>query len=446
MQYTVFSDHIIGQSHVAEGMGCEDYSAHRSDPNGRFAIGVICDGHSDPRCFRSAEGAKLGCAVVTEALENFFNDYYAMPENVRAEVLTQQKEQGFLRLRAAIVTEWNQRVRQSLLAVPPTEQEMKALDVPQYREALKLYRAGKAMNNIYGATMLAATVCEDFTLLLQIGDGTVICLEGDGHYLFPMPEDSRPDLMGPASLCDHDLISREDAFRTAFLTCQPQAVFVTSDGIGDLRRLQLRENLCSLQRGLIKSASEQEETVFAELNDAQSAFLHSFLEYFSSRNVRDDCSLAGFYRTDLPVADVRVEKEELDILRRELDNLCDQETKKYEANRARLKEALLRSQNEIQTLQAQADQLQKQMDAISETLSRAEKTNAGILDEERAQEQHFARVTDELNQKKQALSELEEASFPQMNSAENSDRPSLPEGADPLQSPKRAEIDPAQES
>ena len=77
MNHLVFSDYTIGQSHIKEGMNCEDHAEHYMDPKGRYEIMAVCDGHSDPKCFRSAKGAELGCAAVVEILKNLFEEYFS---------------------------------------------------------------------------------------------------------------------------------------------------------------------------------------------------------------------------------------------------------------------------------------------------------------------------------------------------------------------------------
>ena len=72
-------------------------------------------------------------------------------------------------------------------------------------------------------------------------------------YTVPLPEDDKEEMEGPASLCDTDLLSREKAFRLEIFQGLPQAMFVTSDGIGDTPlSINLRENLCLFHRELLE--------------------------------------------------------------------------------------------------------------------------------------------------------------------------------------------------
>ena len=77
MKYRAFGDFRKGYAHVKNGSGVEDYASSYNDPEGRFYIGVICDGHSDKNCFRSGKGAQFGCESALEILKRFFELYLA---------------------------------------------------------------------------------------------------------------------------------------------------------------------------------------------------------------------------------------------------------------------------------------------------------------------------------------------------------------------------------
>ena len=143
MNYTVFSAHTIGKSHIRAGMGCEDYSGHYKDPEGRYMIAVICDGHSDPKCFRSARGARMGCEAALEVLKNLFENYQEDGEPEALSRFLDRKSEVSARIRAGILQEWNQKVAEDLKEEPITQAEYDALDTPQYRPAMKYYQEGK---------------------------------------------------------------------------------------------------------------------------------------------------------------------------------------------------------------------------------------------------------------------------------------------------------------
>lgn len=373
VNYTVFHDHITGNSHIKMGLQCEDCSAHFSDLDGRFAIAVICDGHSDPKSFRSERGAKLGCETVIDVMRRFFESYYEDETADALKQLLRREESCKQRLRTAIVSGWNQRVREDLRSNPIRPEELAPLDCPQFRSTMKQYQAGKWLSNIYGATMVAAALCEDnFCLCMHIGDGVVVELEAEGNYMCPLPIDDREDILGPASLCDTDLLSREKAFRMRVLPFLPQAMFVTCDGVGDMPlTLEVKENLCVLQRGLMDQQNEPETQTLPklrELGDAQKEYLHSFLEYHSKRRLEDDCSLSGFYRNDKEVQEVRVSAEELELLFKALKEQEDSEEKRYQEAQKKVSGKFQEIEGKLTELTMRREQERKKIRDLEERL------------------------------------------------------------------------------
>ena len=63
----IFSKTVIGYSHILKNTPTEDASGFYADPDGRYHIAIISDGHGDKNCFRSTFGSK---AVVESAMKN----------------------------------------------------------------------------------------------------------------------------------------------------------------------------------------------------------------------------------------------------------------------------------------------------------------------------------------------------------------------------------------
>lgn len=372
MNYTVFSGHTLGNSHKKIGMDCEDFSKHYGDPQGRFMIAVICDGHSDPKCFRSKDGARIGCETVVDILKNLFETYCVENKEKRSQDFQNRKEEILIRLRTAIVMEWNERVQKDLKERPIlTDPGMQKLDTPQYRSAKEQYMQGRWLQHIYGATMLAVAACEDMYMVMQIGDGVVIRLKENGFYDIPIVADKADDLGGPASLCDDDLLIRDGAFRVSvFYEPVPQALFVTSDGIGDVPlSINLREHLCLLQKGLIERGEHREGLQEILKESAQGEFLKNFLEVYANRGVEDDCSLSGFYATDQTVQEVRFTQEEIKGLYKNLEDRKNECDSNYSRAVSQLKAVHEKVCQEIQNKQEQIYKLKTEIEKLEEKLN-----------------------------------------------------------------------------
>lgn len=300
MKYRTFSGYHKGYSHVKNDKDCEDYAMSYSDPEGRYYICAACDGHSDNNCFRSAKGAQYGCESAVEVLRRFFDLYY---EEEEKQSFSKETED---RLRRSIKQCWENKVEKDITDYPLTPEEL----APLSERVQKIYESKRGLNNIYGATFLAAAICEDFFVALHIGDGILLCVDSEGKYEEPLAEDPKSETGAPASLCDKDLFSREEAFRIKFSTEIPQAVVVSSDGIGDcMDMLQFREFFRDLAEKF--ESMGEHGSGLAELNERQKSYLGSCLKYWGDKGhgAEDDCSLAGIYDYSRSIPAVRIPLE-----------------------------------------------------------------------------------------------------------------------------------------
>lgn len=302
MKYRAFGDYRKGYAHVKNGSGVEDYADSYNDPQGRYYIGVICDGHSDKNCFRSGAGARFGCESAIEILKRFFELYYAQnPEERKI------PEAGMERLKRSIKLSWDRKVMADIQAHPLEEENLQLLT----DRVRKIYESGQGLLNIYGATFLAVALCEDFFLAMHIGDGAVLCADADGNYYNPMPLDAKSETGAPASLCDTDLFTRENAFRIVITEKLPMLATVSSDGIEDcMDALEYKRLTGSLLRRLQNDEAEGQAS--GELNEKQKRYFGSCLEYYADKGhgAEDDCSLAVIYKLDEPVPEIRIPHEE----------------------------------------------------------------------------------------------------------------------------------------
>lgn len=309
MTYRSFSDFHQGYSHVKKGSACEDYAMSYSDPDNRFHICVTCDGHSDKNCFRSKKGSEFGCLAAIDVLKKFFELYF---EDGRKDYVF--SDMAINRVKMSIKESWNDKVFKNLSDNPLTEDELKPLS----NNVRQIYESGKLLENIYGATFLAAALCDDFFVAFHIGDGLLISVEEDGIYHEPISADTDKVHGSPASICDADLFSRPMAFRHIITKKKPLAVIVTSDGVGDC--MDLLDYKKSLKQILdVFNEKENKHMPQSELNKSQKKYLNSYLEYWAGEGVgvEDDCSLAGIYSLDNPIPDIVIPLDEAEALWKE---------------------------------------------------------------------------------------------------------------------------------
>lgn len=335
MDYKVFSGFQRGYAHVKNDTACEDYAVAYREPDGKFLICAVSDGHSDPNCFRSEKGARFGCEAAVEILTRFFTLYHAQHEKYH-EVGSEAEE----RLKRSIKQCWADKVSADLEDHAITPEELELLS--DYVRGL--YETGRGLQNIYGATLLAAGMSEQLFIALQVGDGFMLCIDEDGVYDVPLSEDAKSGTGSPASLCDNDLFTRKNAFRGLFSDKVPQAVFVSSDGIGDsMDEMQCRELLRTLLEKL--NAMEEEESGEASLSDRQTGYLKSCLAYWAGKGngAEDDCSFAGIYRYGTEVPKVKIPLETAENMRQDLVCARNRMVQDYESRKSVILKSLEKS-------------------------------------------------------------------------------------------------------
>ena len=304
MEYRAFGDFRKGYAHVKNGTDAEDYAGSYNDPQGRYYIGVICDGHSDNNCFRSQKGARFGCESAVEILIRFFELYYGQPDEKRCIPKEKEAEE---RLKRSIKQCWDNKVFEDLKQNPISSEELSLLS----ERVRKIYESGHGLQNIYGATFLVVALCKDFFLSMHIGDGAILCIDADGSYYSPLLQDPKSETGAPASLCDNDLFSREHAFRICVTPTIPLAAVVSSDGIEDcMDSLGYKQFICNLLRKLV--SEEETEQKSDRLNVGQKKYFGSCLEYYADKGhgAEDDCSLAAIYQLNSSIPDIRIPEEE----------------------------------------------------------------------------------------------------------------------------------------
>ena len=240
----------------------------------------------------------VGCESAVETLTRFFDLYYE--DNATIDLITPEAE---LRLKRSLKQCWDDKVLADIRNNPITEAEKEPLS----ERVRSIYEAGRGLLNIYGATLLSVAVCGDAFIALHIGDGVMLCVDQDGTYYEPLPDDEKSETGSPASLCDSDLFSRNNAFRSLVSPTIPMAVVVSSDGIGDcLDQLDFMEFTYNLISKL--KTMESETVVTSKLNNNQKGYLDSCTAYYSAKGngVEDDCSISGIYSNENNVPEVKI--------------------------------------------------------------------------------------------------------------------------------------------
>ena len=370
-----FSDYERGFSHVRYEKNCEDYAqkyagieTENPDPKKYYWLAAACDGHSDKNCFRSDAGAKFGCESAIKILSNFFRQYLDQPPEERD--IIQKPDKYLPRIKRALLQEWNRRIIRDIRENPLKPDELNGAS----ENARNYYQNQKLLNNIYGATFLAVGVCDEFFLALHIGDGAVLALYDDGLCKSPLPPDPKSETGSPASLCDRDLLTRPDAFRCVVDGKIPVAAVVSSDGIEDsLESVAFREEM----RGILDTLFQNDPAAGAgsdpnpnpdealsnpELTEEQSETLQDKVRYYTQRGngAEDDCSLAGFYRVDIPeIPELQFPRDEIHAMLARLEQQKQASAREYEDREQSMRETVRRYEERLREERAKVQNLER---------------------------------------------------------------------------------------
>jgi hypothetical protein len=149
---------VRGATHIAQDKPCQDALRLYEAPDGCYAVACVADGHGSSRCPYSDEGALAAVDCAFELLSSVLdstNDVNAMRQTFNA--------QDGLRIPKLMEYLWKQRV-----AIIHQEKGRG--------------RAGEAFPfELYGTTLLAVAVTDEFIFAMQIGDGDIMLAAPDGE-------------------------------------------------------------------------------------------------------------------------------------------------------------------------------------------------------------------------------------------------------------------------
>lgn len=252
-----------GESHIATGKVCQDYSYSHVYENGN-TIAIVCDGHGGKRYFRSDIGAKIAAEVTERNVQIFLDE--VGPALIKGKPFTQEEtisgqidkqdfdkqspiEAAFRQLFASIISGWNSKVLEHASLNPIKEDEKNDLE-PKWIED---FNNGVSLEKVYGCTLIVYASTPGYWLAIQIGDGKCFAFDSKGLWSEPIPWDERCFLNKTTSICDSSAI---DEFRFCYEGdgTFPIAVILGSDGIDD--SFGAEENQANFYVQILKSLAK----------------------------------------------------------------------------------------------------------------------------------------------------------------------------------------------
>lgn len=287
-----------GESHIATGKVCQDYSYSKVYENGN-AIAIVCDGHGGKRYFRSDIGAKIAAEVTEHKVRTFieevgllllksepFTQHGTISEQITNQDFdkTSNIERAFRQLFGSIIYEWNAEVLAHATQNPISELEKEGLEdrwIKEFEENINLEK-------VYGCTLIVYAYTPEFWLAFQIGDGKCFACDTEGNWSEPIPWDDRCFLNKTTSICDSGAI---DEFRYCYEGNGqfPIAVILGSDGIDD--SFGSEENQANFYVQILKSIAKSGL-------DATLSEIETTLPQLSKIGSQDDMSIAMIFDFD----------------------------------------------------------------------------------------------------------------------------------------------------
>jgi len=293
MPYNIFCQSVIGASHVRKNIPCEDYGLKYETETCK--IFVLGDGHGDSNCPRSSIGSKYICETVKSEFEKFATDIKEQGWTNRLFHKT-EAEELVSQLILSIMGKWSCKVQEDYDNNPLTDQEKQ--DAAEY---IDRYMRGERIEHIYGTTLIAGLLTDEYLLLLQQGDGRCVVFDQAGIASQPIPWDDRCFANVTTSVCDVDAAQSCRYYIVNLSDTKVIACFAGSDGVED--SFSSMDKMHAFYRGLIKKIHE------SGTNDFET-YLAEYLPSFSENGSGDDVTICG-------ICDVDSAEQILDSLERE---------------------------------------------------------------------------------------------------------------------------------
>lgn len=203
---------VRGAGHIQLDMPCQDFAASVVMEN--RAVAAVADGHGSKKHFRSNIGARLAVEAAIDVIKSYICD------KDFDKLLEIRTEKTICKLKKAIITEWNVRIKSYHLQNEYSEKELEYIN----NENIVVDR----WEAVYGTTLIVCMLTERYYFILQIGDGNAVVIHSDLIADMPVPKDDRLAGNFTTSLCDSNAI---DSFRHKIAFENANGVLLSTDGL-----------------------------------------------------------------------------------------------------------------------------------------------------------------------------------------------------------------------
>lgn len=223
--WQTFSCSVRGATHVRNGLPNQDYSWPQQFERVPVALLAVADGHGSARSFRSDRGARIAVKAVIDQLHQFRN------HGDNGQSLSFINRWAEMELPKGLVRSWRDAVYTDYQEQEFTEEELGPVRARETQH--KVEQLLKNPLIAYGSTILAALITDQFALYVQLGDGDILTVSGDGEVTRPIPHDDRLIANETTSLCLSDAERDVNVIFQPFhegISTAPELVLLSTDG------------------------------------------------------------------------------------------------------------------------------------------------------------------------------------------------------------------------
>ncbi len=294
-QWRTFVTSVRGSSHERSGLPNQDsaeFWPETSDPHSRTIL-AIADGHGSAKCCRSNLGSEF---AVLEALETC----RLLAECNEPDLTPIKRQIEEYALAKNLVRNWRERVEQHYADNPFSDEELVRMEITDHTQGINPWSA-------YGATLLVAVVTERFVLYMQLGDGDIVVVDGNGVVKRPLESDSRLIANETTSLSGKEQPWFD--FRVSFQTLEgspPALILLATDGYA---------NSFQDDTGFLKVSSDTMNMILEHGFEVVADSMEGWLEDITKEGSGDDISVGiAFRSTPRPKAAITPQRNEESII------------------------------------------------------------------------------------------------------------------------------------
>lgn len=271
IQWSIIGESVKGALHHRNGKPNQDAWAQSKTVH----CLAVADGHGSAKHQRSDSGAKIAVNVAVKLLEKFADQWF--------DVRLIKEASSYLP--GKIVQAWREAVEEDHqkyeLSADPVQNNGEISDTTVKQDDTDIY-------SLYGTTLLAALLTENYALYLQIGDGNLLVMNEDGEIETPLPQNAAFIANETNSLSQANAANHFEQ-KIAFFAYQPPPVLISLSSDGYINSYTSPIEFATVIKDI-------KQLLFEQGAEKIQAMLPDWLDETSRQGSGDDITIALLYR------------------------------------------------------------------------------------------------------------------------------------------------------